>query len=974
MAITIQELLASDTISQVVDKINFNFDQLLLNGGGPVGPAGASGPTGPIGGRGERGTEWYEGTDDPNVTAPTPTPLKADYYLQSNGDVWEYTGLTWNNTGINLTGPTGSAGASAGWSFFGNDGSGNYFATAKNTSYPSLIPAGSQSININNEGVSTAAFGIAGPNDNGYPGIPLTTAFQLTTAMAGSLDSSTVTMLVHQKDSSASAIKFMGGGSIGADKYEQDSLTSLSSIKLGVDDSLVIDVPKTITGTIGSVSDTYGFNVYTINKAQNYRAGRSIEFKTGTLGNVLSGAYDVSDFNIEINPVNSTILPKFSVQVLGTDNASFEVGGNITFPTTTPSAGGRVLIDGSSIRVRGSSTIRFNSAITDYQFVNLNSSTGTPVGLVGYTATGSLTSLSASGGTFPDGVISNAGGTLSGSTGLDNRITRWNGTRNLQSSDWSIDDDGNLLPVTGDANIGSDDYRIDKIYADNQSGIKFGNNTAGDKFEILIDNTSQYAARFSNRTGSTSGIQFEIGLGVSQSYDLSTSENAKIILGEGYISTNGGRAFPGIEFLGNDSTSNYTDSDNSHGDMPHGIYMRAGLPGDGWKENILKIKGGDGGGTTTSFQKNMGKAVHIVGGDASEYGVGYNSGGGSVIIAGGGRNANQIPSTSTVNGPSYVWLGYNPTYDTTGSSTEESALRRSSQGIRIGPTTSLNPGLAWDEPRLNADIGYVAIQQPPTGMFTNVTAAEDYTLSIRSNRTDQSHAGGGVAIQSYDGDHGIDFQTNVGGAAYWTRTEAGDNVIIHRNNGNSGDAAGALNICAKDVSNLGIRIDPRGGPENVEQIQFFGQRTENPSDVDEVAFRFNGRQSVMLHNTAKTSDRYAETIVSGAMYPVRLGGGNLNGSGTSNAGILNWLRIGNIVQVSGIVNFGSGGSQRIIALPLKGSSGTSNVQGCGVGWDGNNDPLEVHAAGTDGWSVKNNGAWYTPANGSIRVSFSYHLQ
>ena len=38
MPITIQEIIASDTISQLVDKTNFNFDQLLLNGGGPAGP------------------------------------------------------------------------------------------------------------------------------------------------------------------------------------------------------------------------------------------------------------------------------------------------------------------------------------------------------------------------------------------------------------------------------------------------------------------------------------------------------------------------------------------------------------------------------------------------------------------------------------------------------------------------------------------------------------------------------------------------------------------------------------------------------------------------------------------------------------------------------------------------------------------------------------------------------------------------
>ena len=45
MPITIQEIIASDTISQLVDKTNFNFDQLLLNGGGPAGPAGPAGRT-----------------------------------------------------------------------------------------------------------------------------------------------------------------------------------------------------------------------------------------------------------------------------------------------------------------------------------------------------------------------------------------------------------------------------------------------------------------------------------------------------------------------------------------------------------------------------------------------------------------------------------------------------------------------------------------------------------------------------------------------------------------------------------------------------------------------------------------------------------------------------------------------------------------------------------------------------------------
>jgi hypothetical protein len=345
MAITIQELLASDTISQVVDKINFNFDQLLLNGGGPVGPAGPLGPPGPIGGRGERGSEWYEGTANPNVVPPTLTPLTADYYLQSNGDVWEFTGLTWTNTGINLVGPQGPAGASVGWSQFGNNPYPNYAATYQNVLYPAPITTG---ITVSNQGVAATLIGAVGPGDvSANPGIPFTPAFQLNNTMAGSIDASVVSMLVHQKDSSASAIKFMGGGAIAADNYEQSSIGELSSIGLGIDDSIVINVPKAVTGVIGSLQDTYGFNLYTLKKGQNFRAGRSISFTTGTLGSTLTGPLDVSDFTINLNVVNSTQLPKYEMNILGSKDASISAG-NVT-PLFATTKLGNIVLEGGSI-------------------------------------------------------------------------------------------------------------------------------------------------------------------------------------------------------------------------------------------------------------------------------------------------------------------------------------------------------------------------------------------------------------------------------------------------------------------------------------------------------------------------------------------------------------------------------------------------------------------------------------------------
>lgn len=49
MPINIKELFVADTDPVIVDKLNYNFDQILVNGGGPRGLQGIPGPTGPQG-------------------------------------------------------------------------------------------------------------------------------------------------------------------------------------------------------------------------------------------------------------------------------------------------------------------------------------------------------------------------------------------------------------------------------------------------------------------------------------------------------------------------------------------------------------------------------------------------------------------------------------------------------------------------------------------------------------------------------------------------------------------------------------------------------------------------------------------------------------------------------------------------------------------------------------------------------------
>ena len=377
MAITIQDLIASDTVSQAVDKINFNFDQLILNGGGPVGPAGPQGPPGPIGGRGERGSEWYEGTDNPNVTPPTIFPLVADYYLQSNGDVWEYQSnvLQWQLTGINLTGPAGPTGASVGLSQFGNAPSpgnpagaappNNYSQTAKNVGYPSLMPPASNTINTNNEGVPTFAVGIAGPNDANYPGIALTRKFKLDADLAGQLDSSNTSLLIHQKNTGAVALRFMGGAdATNTERFEQSSINKLSSITLSADDTLNINVPKA-PSSIGSSADIVGFAIETTNRGQSYRSGAGYFYQTGVMpGPPASGLYD-SDYKIEVNsftPLGASAPGKFDVSTIGSNSASLLLmGGGITIPSTS-SLDGTFLSEANQWHVVSSDKILLNGA------------------------------------------------------------------------------------------------------------------------------------------------------------------------------------------------------------------------------------------------------------------------------------------------------------------------------------------------------------------------------------------------------------------------------------------------------------------------------------------------------------------------------------------------------------------------------------------------------------------------------------
>jgi len=117
--IHIKELFGSDNITALTEKVNFNFDQLILAGGGPEGPIGPTGNTGVAGPDGRRGSQWVAGFGPTTINLPTDGVYRKNDFLLNDGgsfvggatgQVWYYNSTTWVDSGINLRGPKGDQG------------------------------------------------------------------------------------------------------------------------------------------------------------------------------------------------------------------------------------------------------------------------------------------------------------------------------------------------------------------------------------------------------------------------------------------------------------------------------------------------------------------------------------------------------------------------------------------------------------------------------------------------------------------------------------------------------------------------------------------------------------------------------------------------------------------------------------------------------------------------------------------------
>lgn len=88
MSLPIIDIHAGDTMSGMVDKINYNFTLLSLKGGGPAGIQGIQGLRGPVGPQGMQGIQGTRGNTIDNIDPYTIDPN--DYNL---GDTFIYNGI-----------------------------------------------------------------------------------------------------------------------------------------------------------------------------------------------------------------------------------------------------------------------------------------------------------------------------------------------------------------------------------------------------------------------------------------------------------------------------------------------------------------------------------------------------------------------------------------------------------------------------------------------------------------------------------------------------------------------------------------------------------------------------------------------------------------------------------------------------------------------------------------------------------------
>ena len=704
MPITIQEIIASDTISQFVDKTNFNFDQLLLNGGGPSGPIGPNGPTGPAGGRGLRGSTWYDDAattspgNTPNAVPPTATPLIGDYYLQFDGQVWEYNGTTWVITTIDLQGPVGPTGSGGGFS----EQTGAPIFNKSNILYNGPIGL-NNGANSMNEGVPSVMIGGVTSQTQQLTGIPFTAAYIVPEAIVIGNPSTLTSLLIHQRDSNSRGIVFHGGDTGIVDDYEQVDPALLSNISIGIDDKLILNVPKHPTSPLGQ-NQMRGIELSSEERSQLFRAGSDILFQSGvgpstqlfggqhsnfeinvgvggsggggnvfktvTLGSVGKTVLEAGNSSqIALVTNQSTQTGSWQVQAgairgvassdikwygasVVLDSISAGGGGAGSGPITLQSGSGGISLTtagGGNINLNSANNIQFISGANIYNFNNLDNINPSLTGIVIHDAANNIGSINTASG-FTTGVLSWDGTELQSSSGTDTSIVRWDGVTEIEDSNWFIDDTGNMYPTATTQTLGTAAKRIGTVYLN--SVIDYSSN-------LTFNGTA------TNVTFTPGGL---VGIGVGSS-ELTAYLNVRTNI----------RMHRPHSFISGDIQAKFS------GDF-----------------SILNLMGGAGG--TTILDYTDGGHVYLTGGTGSTVLFRPDGDGGKVYINGGipagvGNTGNVIIGldTSDINTGTKIGVFNDaPVYDfdllsdaAVGSATGAARIKISETGNSTRPTLSL---------------------------------------------------------------------------------------------------------------------------------------------------------------------------------------------------------------------------------------------------------------------------------------------
>ena len=222
MPITIKEIYASDTISGAADKINYNFDQVILNGGGPAGPQGSQGVSGPAGPQGVQGATGAKGA----------------------------------------TGAAGSQGQAAGWAYAGSQG------PSKFTSYDAEFAPPLNQLFTDSSGNYEIPAILVGAYPTGFPSYSGTENYIINDTYLNQISIEKGSLFIHSLNNISGVPNIVLSG---GDSSNTTTTTDMLQLQLTVNDGLRIYQVKNST----SATD-YGLQTYFTDKGMDLTAARTV--------------------------------------------------------------------------------------------------------------------------------------------------------------------------------------------------------------------------------------------------------------------------------------------------------------------------------------------------------------------------------------------------------------------------------------------------------------------------------------------------------------------------------------------------------------------------------------------------------------------------------------------------------------------------------------------------------------------------